>query len=910
MLPAKANRPRLAAFLALAGATALLGLALLAPSGPQSPALVRTSYDLLHIAAADAPATNVPVVIVYLDLPSFLREQRDPSLPWPREFHARLVRRLAREEARAVLFDVVFSDPGPDPAADEALARAVRENGHVILAAEFNNKGGRSTSTERTRSTTLRPPCELLARVAAGWGIASQVIDDDFVVRRNLAGFETDPSVTAMPSLTWAAAVHLQLPCTQGPGALPEANASWLRYHGPPLALPFVSFSDAISPDGVPEGFFRGKIVLVGARPMTELFKARQDEFRSPFHSWGHKELFMPGVEVHATQMLNLLGGESLRRLAPGRELLLVLLAALLAGGLVWLRPVPAALAAAAGAALVTGLSVHAFSGGVWFPFLVLVAAQIPAALGGSVLFNSVEWLRARRRFEAAKREADAKIREQAALIDKAHDAILVQNLEGEILYANPSAERLYGWTPGGWQTGRALEELFAPDPAAAVRARAAVIESGEWNGELRQQTRAGRIVIADNRWTLIRDDAGRPRALLHIISDVTEKKELEAQFLRTQRMNTIGTLAGGMAHDLNNALAPILLGVQLLRRKLGDDESARLLGLMETSTNRGADMVRQILLFARGRGGEFNRLELAPLVKELEKMVRETFPKNIVVETFLPADLWPVRGNPTQLHQVLLNLCVNARDAMPAGGCLSFAADNVELGAVEAAEIPGGKPGAYVSLLVSDTGAGMPPEIRARIFEPFFTTKGEGRGTGIGLATVMRIIKSHDGFLRVESEPGQGTTFEVFLPRAIEGETAVVAAPKAVARGNGELILAVDDEHAICELIEVGLGTNGYRVVTAADGGEALRVFAQHAREVKLVITDAAMPGLDGFALARQLRAQRPDLRVIVASGEAVAIEPNDAGALTFLQKPFTLDELGAAVARALADDGKGGRP
>ncbi len=908
MLPAKANQPRLAAFLALAGATALLGLALIAHSGPQNPLFVRTSYDLLHriAPAPQTPSNGTPVVIVYLDLPSYINEHEDPARPWPRQLHARLLDRLTASGARAVVFDVVFGGAGPDTTADDSLVAAIRRHGHVFLAAEFTGKSGRDTVTDRFRATKVVPPYEPFADAAAAWGIASHGIDDDYVVRRPLAALNRDKT----PSLTWAAATHLRLPVTQQPDSEEAAQRAWLRYHGPPLTVPFVSYSDVLSTNGVPDEFFRGRIVFIGARPMTGLFGARQDEFRSPFHSWGHKELFMPGVEVHATQMLNLLGGESLRRLAPGWEFALVLLAAMGGGASVWLRPNPAFLVAAAASLLVIALAVVCFAHGTWFPFLVIAAAQIPLAFGGSVLFNSVEWLLTRRRMEAAKREADAKIREQAALIDKAHDAILVQNLDGAILYANPSAERLYGWPANGWQNGRALEELFSPDPASAAAARNVVIETGEWNGELRQQTRAGRIVIADSRWTLIRDDAGLPRALLLISSDVTEKKELEAQFLRTQRMNTIGTLAGGMAHDLNNALAPILLGVQLLRRKLGDEESARLLGLMESSTNRGADMVRQILLFARGRGGEFNRLELAPLVKEIEKMVRETFPKNIAVETFLPADLWPVRGNPTQLHQVLLNLCVNARDAMPSGGRLSFAADNVELGLDEAAGIPEGKPGAYVSLLVSDTGSGMPPEVRARIFEPFFTTKGEGRGTGIGLATVIRIVQAHGGFLRVESEPGQGTTFEVFLPRAVEDEVAVIAAPKAVVRGNGELVLAVDDEHAICELIEVGLGANGYRVLTAADGAEALRVFGRNSCDVKLIITDAAMPGMDGLALVRQLRAQRPDLRIIVASGEPVTIDPNEAGAIGFLQKPFTLDELGAAVACALAGGANSGRP
>jgi signal transduction histidine kinase/CheY-like chemotaxis protein len=428
------------------------------------------------------------------------------------------------------------------------------------------------------------------------------------------------------------------------------------------------------------------------------------------------------------------------------------------------------------------------------------------------------------------------------------------------------------------------------------------VLAQGEWNGELRQQTRTGEIVTVASRWTLIRDDAARPQALLLINSDITEQKQLEVQFLRTQRMNTIGTLAGGMAHDLNNALAPILMGVQLLRRKTNDDdESRRMLALIEANTHRSADMVRQVLLFARGRGGEFERLELGPLVKELERLVRETFPKNISVETYLPRDLWPVRGNPTQLHQVLLNLCVNARDAMPSGGRLSFASDNVELGAAEAAAIPNATPGQYVSLLVSDAGTGMPPEVRARIFEPFFTTKGEGLGTGIGLATVLRIVKSHAGFLRVESEPGQGTTFEIFLPRATEAIlTATAARPIELPRGNGELVLVVDDEQAVRDLVAESLSTQGYRVLTAANGAEAVALFRQHASKVRLLITDSGMPVLGGAGTISALRQQQPDLPVILASGEAGAEDSHRAN-VALLRKPFSLEELLIAVGQCL---------
>jgi PAS domain S-box-containing protein len=898
-----AIRPHVFVSLALTVLVALLGLMLLDPGWRPGAVILHTSYDSLHSLSGirSEATTDSPVVLVYLDLKSFLDTGQNPAQPWPRELHAKLLRRLTAAGARAVVFDIVFSKPGPAGAADQALTEAIRANGRVILAAEFSNTTAAPDDKQVwARLGSVEPLYEPLVQAAAAWGIATLGIDDDRVVRRFVAGFESD----AQPTLAWAAASLLRLPAVTNT-SMQAANQFWIRHYGPPFTIPHISYSQALDSLDVDDGFFRDKVVFVGSRPWVESINAPQDAFRNPFHSWKYRDLFMPGVEVHATELLNLIRGDWLRRLSRAKEMVILLAVGLLfGGGLVWLRPIPATIIALAGAGVALGVSLAGFSRGVWFPWLIISAVQIPVALGGSVLFYSVEWYRARKRFEAAKRIADAKIREQAALIDKAHDAILVQDLDDKILYANPSAERLYGWKLDALQRDGATAEIFLPDEKAAGSARTAALKDGEWNGELRQQTRAGQIVTVASRWTLIRDETSQPKALLIINSDVTGQKQLEAQFLRTQRMNTIGTLAGGMAHDLNNALAPILMGVQLLRRQAGDEESRRWLAMIESSTHRGADMVRQVLLFARGRGGEFQRLELGVLVKELEQMVRETFPKNITVETFLPGDLWPVRGNPTQLHQVLLNLCVNARDAMPEGGKLSFVADNVELAAAEAAAIPDGQPGEFVSLLVSDTGTGIPPEVRAKIFEPFFTTKGEGRGTGIGLSTVMRIVKSHGGFLHVESEPGQGTTFEVFLPRAVEtAPTEIAAATVGPARGQGELILVADDEQAICELLTAELTSCGYRVLAASNGEEAVQLFQKHAGEVRLLITDCAMPVMDGPQAIRTLREKRPELPVILASGEGGA-DADKVGDVVLVNKPFTLEEILSAVQNCLRSE------
>jgi signal transduction histidine kinase/CHASE2 domain-containing sensor protein len=959
-----ATKPLVFAALLLAAGIALLGIVLKEKYSP-------ASYDSLHSLAqlGGKNFTEDRVVIVYLDLASFLHERQNPADRWPRNFHAQLLDRLTADGARAVVFDILFDSPSENRAADEAFAAALKNNSRAILAAEHNNKNSHETSAAQnwTRTTMLRLPEKTFADAAAGWGVASLSLEqgDDFVVRRHLPEFGADHT----PSLSLATARFIGATNFSG-GEL------WVHYYGPAITIPHVSYSEVLDAGALPPNFFRDKIVFIGARPIEGFMDARRDEFRSPFHSWSNKEFFMPGVEVHATQLLNLLRGDALKRLPnAGENFLLLAVALLFGGGLLWLRPIPATIFASIGAGLALVVSLAGFSANVWFPWLVVSAVQIPAALFGSWLWQFQEWFFTRRKMEAAKRVADAKIREQAALLDKAHDAILVQSLEGEILYANPSAEKLVGWkfseynkspsapaaspsplrgeragvrgqsvvgepnansasneqvdpspsiplpSEGRGKPNRAssgFSEIFSADPASAAQARAAVLRDGEWNGELKLQTRDGSLVIVASRWTLIRDESNQPSALLLINSDITEQKNLEQQFLRTQRMNTIGTLAGGMAHDLNNALSPVLLGAQLLRRKTSDEGDRKLLSLIETSANRGADMVRQVLLFARGRGGEFERVELGPLVKELEKMVRETFPKNIAVETFVPRDLWPVSGNLTQLHQVLLNLCVNARDAMPDGGKLSFVADNVELGAEELAKLKAGEhptpnvpdatiapssilhpPSAkFISLLVSDTGTGMPPEVKAKIFEPFFTTKGEGKGTGIGLATVVRILKSHGGFLRVESEVGQGTTFEVFIPCAPEFSAAPpTKADDVLPRGNGELILVADDEQALCELVAAELAEFGYRVITAANGAEAVTLFKQHAAEVRLFITDNSMPVMSGPQSIAEIRKLKPGLPVIIASGEAGADIANGAQ----LEKPFALAELLNTVSRSL---------
>ena len=895
------RRSKLIAGTALGVFCVLIGSMLLDSTRPRGSALTRASYDsyFAWLALNLPPPTNCPVMIVYLDIQSHENQHQDPNQPWPRDLYAQLIHRLKAVGARVVVFDVVFDSVGTNVLANNALRDAITSHGRVVLAGELRAESSDGGQTAWGRTTKVVPPVDEFRRAAAAWGLGEVATDDDFVVRQ----YYTAASVSGEPvsSLTLAAArvYGLDTPAIVKGASRPR----WLNYYGPPFSIPHRSFSQVLRPGEVDEAEFRDKIVFVGARPIAGLFKERRDEFRSPFSFWDERDLFMPGVEVHATEMLNLLRGDWLRSPDERTLELWIGLAGLLRGaGLIWLRPIPASAVAAGGVGVTIAAAAVIFrQSNVWFPWLIIVAVQTPVALGGSVLFNSIEWYRARRLLEAAKRVADARIREQAALIEKAHDAILVRGLDGRISYANPSAERLFGWPADELLNGSATE-VFVDAPA--IDARRLAMERGEWNGELRQRARSGAMLTLESRWTLLRGEAGEPKGLLIICSDVTEKKQLEAESMRMQRMEAVGALAGGMAHDLNNALAPILMGTQLLRRDAKDDNSKRILSLMESSTRRGADMVRQVLLFARGKQGDFERVDVRPIVKEMEKLARDTFPQNITVSAQVAEDLWPVRGNATQLHQVLLNLCVNARDAMAMGGSLSVAADNVALDDVAARAIPDGRPGDFVVLMVNDTGSGMPPEVTAKIFEPFFTTKREGKGTGLGLSTSTRIVKAHEGFFSVQSQVGDGTTFEVYLPRlsevAFEAATSAVEAP----RGRGQLILIADDEEGVRELLRRSLEDHGYRVLAAANGAEAVSQFREHSAEVMLLITDQSMPVMDGARAIATIRETRADLPVIVLSGdgESNGGSASDGKPVERLFKPVELEALLRAVSQALA--------
>jgi two-component system, cell cycle sensor histidine kinase and response regulator CckA len=495
------------------------------------------------------------------------------------------------------------------------------------------------------------------------------------------------------------------------------------------------------------------------------------------------------------------------------------------------------------------------------------------------------------------RRRAEARIAEQAALLDLANDAIVVTGTDHEVVYWNKSAEKLYGWSPGE-AVGRGVTGLFMNDhDKVTIDARSALLEEGRWTGEIEQVKKDGTPIVVQTSWTLVRDDEADPKSILMISTDITQKKKLEGQFLRAQRMESIGTLAGGIAHDLNNVLSPVLLSMAIFREKMKDADSLRMLSMVEESARRGADMVKQVLMFARGVQGERMVLQPRHLVREMQKIVDQSFPKNITFEMNTPAQLPCVKGDATQLHQVLLNLCVNARDAMPQGGTLRLSVESMTLDEQYAALNPEAKPGSYILIRATDTGTGIPPEVIDKIFEPFFTTKEVGKGTGLGLSTVLAIVKGHEGFVRVRSQIGAGTAFEVYLPAVDVFDGAMGRADDAPARnGQGETILVVDDERIVREITRLTLLSHGYNVLTADEGTEALALYSKHGSEISLVLTDIVMPYLDGASTIRALQRMDPEVRVIACSG----LNSNEKrmGAMTlkdvpFIEKPYTTEAL-----------------
>lgn len=506
------------------------------------------------------------------------------------------------------------------------------------------------------------------------------------------------------------------------------------------------------------------------------------------------------------------------------------------------------------------------------------------------------------------RREAEARLREQASLLDKARDAICVTDLAHRVTYWNASAERLYGW-PAADAQGKDLREfLFARDLTRFKEAADEVLARGEWQGELLPSPRTGGTATVESRWTLVTDAGGAPKSILIINTDVTERRKLETQLLRAQRLESIGTLAGGIAHDLNNVLAPIVMAANVLQYQLQDDKDLKLLDTIESSAQHGAALIRQLLAFARGADGQRAELQVRHLIGDLEKLLRPTLPRTIEFRVRFDEQPWPIMADATQFNQVMINLCVNARDAMPNGGRIEIGTRNERLSEAHLLGHAECKPGPFLHIIVTDTGTGIPDDVLEKIFDPFFTTKEAGKGTGLGLSTVRGILKGHGGFINVESTVGKGTTFHLFFPAVPESvERAEAASRLRSTVGQGEGIVVVDDDHAVRSVIQTVLENKGYRVFPCADGRSALALCRNRRKEVDVVVAELSLPWQREETFVAALKAQDPHIKIIGMSGllsEGKAREPH---VNEVLPKPITAEVLLTAVQRVLGTDETG---
>ena len=561
-------------------------------------------------------------------------------------------------------------------------------------------------------------------------------------------------------------------------------------------------------------------------------------------------------------------------------------------GGVIWARVVRAAVRDAAGA-----VCYHA-----------------------SVLIDVTE----RRRAEEELRRTEEDLRQERdftqLMLQTADALMVVLDLHGRIVRFNAKCAVLSGCTEAE-AVGRPIWDLLPERVRESVRAGFARLAeqtsppAQPVHLDLAWASPGGERLI-DWRASRIYEPDGRVRYVIGVGLDVTEKRRLEEQVRQSQKLETLATLVGGISHDFNNQLTTIVgnlnLALEDLRAAEGGppphDETLRNLRAWteaaEDAAQRCAAMTARLLTFSRGRIGARQALHLNQLLPEAARLLRAELPPAVRVEVGADDDVWPVNGDWGQLHQAIYALAVNARDAMPGGGVLTLAVANRVVGPEEAAD-PEARPGRFVELLVQDDGRGMTPEVRARLFEPFFTTKAGEQGAGLGLSEVYGIIKGHQGWIRVESEPGRGSAFRLHLPAATESSPAGPA-PPAAAAGGGECILVVDDEDMVRDLARLVLERRGFRVMTAADGEEALAQYGAHPGRIDLVLLDYSMPGLTGLQVFEALRKLDPKVCVVFSSGYGLQGDATPllaAGARAFVAKPYRPDELAETIRKALAE-------
>jgi len=504
-----------------------------------------------------------------------------------------------------------------------------------------------------------------------------------------------------------------------------------------------------------------------------------------------------------------------------------------------------------------------------------------------------------------ARRRAEEKVASQAALLDKANDAIVLYGMDDVVSYWNRGAERLYGWTAAE-AIGNKITSLICRDTPTRRTLTAKLVEHGEWSGELTHFAKNGAEVIVEASWTLVRTDVGEGSAILSINTDVTQRKKLEAQFLTAQRLESIGTLAGGIAHDFNNILMAISGNAKLALEEFPENHPLHAtLTEINKASARATSLVRQILTFSRQQEPQRQLVDLRAIVSEALRLLRATLPAQIVIVDKMDAAP-QIAADITQIHQVIVNLGTNAAYAMrERGGTFTVQLDVVNFDAGDTRVPASLRPGSYARIAVSDTGEGIDASILQRIFEPFFTTKALGQGTGLGLSVVHGIVARHDGAIVVSSEQRRGTTFHVYFP-VVDAPIRTAAPPKESTKinGRGKRVLYIDDEEPLVFLMTRVLERMGYRLTGHTEAAQALRDFRATPQEFDAVVSDLSMPSMTGIELARELLAIRPDLPIVLTSGYLRDEDMQEARKLNIRElvlKPNTVEDLGSTLHRIL---------
>ncbi len=502
-----------------------------------------------------------------------------------------------------------------------------------------------------------------------------------------------------------------------------------------------------------------------------------------------------------------------------------------------------------------------------------------------------------RKKIEESLLERQEMFRELAETV---HEVFWIQDYKtGRLLYISPTYEDIWGHSSEGiYQMEYFFIDSIHPDDYERMQKAFEAQRNGEvFDEDFRIISSDGTVRWMSSKSYIARNAEGEIYRIFGILEDISERQQMETQILRTQRLESIGLLAGGIAHDLNNVLSPIMMSIQLLQRRLIDAENLGILSTIEAAAMRGADIVRQILSFARGSEKNFILTQPRYLLKEVQQIINETFPKSIVLKSNIAHDLSPIPCNITQFHQAIMNLCVNARDAMQEEGTLELQAENIFLEENDVRLYPNVKPGPFVVVRVSDDGPGIPVEYLENIFNPFFTTKERGKGTGLGLLSVHTILTSHGGFIKVDTELEKGTTFSLYFPSSPGSVVKKAEQRKGdLPRGDGELILIIDDEVSIRDMAKRVLEMHGYETLEAVDGADGFTKFLDNASRIRLVICDLMMPVLDGAATMAGLKKISSTVKILAMSG--VVLKGNQQEEWReivdgFLAKPFNAEQM-----------------